>query len=151
MKSLMCATLLLALVSLRAQAKDYSVVAANKRFNISVSQVRDDFIMKNGSATLHVGSLTHSFIALKGMDKATQPYLVSLWHKGAHGQSVYVHDLASGKELWHINSSWPVDWKISGGELTVVYTKDSDENHKFPQYRVKWSGPGTEKIEQITE
>ncbi len=132
------AVILLALTATVSQAAPKKQVFAVGTYRLELNTVKDETILSSGGKILHRASLTQGFLSLEKLTGFQESYVATIWQKGAHGQSVFVHDLKTGKEVWRIHSSWPVKVETAPGSLSVEYTLDADKNGQFIRHRVDW-------------
>lgn len=87
-------------------------------------------------------SIAHSFVRMSSLtfSKNGPLYLVSVWKKGAHGESIKVLDTSASnsKELvaFSYNSAWPLEYEFKDGEL-VIYGKGAMQEDGTPEEEVR--------------
>lgn len=119
-------------------------------WQVEVKKIRglDTLIMeeKSSKKTLRYqsDSIAHSFVRMSSLtfSKSSPLYLVTIWKKGAHGESIKVLDTSAdnAKDLvaYSYNSAWPLEYeyKKEDGEL-VIYGKGAMKDDGTPEEEIR--------------
>jgi hypothetical protein len=71
----------------------------------------------------------------------SEPFLVTRWTKGAHGQELRIYDprTAAGKPLVYSKaSSWTIDYQNANGRLKITGRADERPNSREGAFEVSW-------------
>lgn len=117
--------------------KDLLIATSQKEFLTTVKVVKDKKAIFSYEADLVTQKLLKSGL-VKFKDKE-QPFLVTVWTSGAHGQELIVFDLAkfnkSNKEAsiaYLYGSAWTIDLDINQERILIKGNKEVDEKTNLP-------------------
>jgi len=71
----------------------------------------------------------------------SEPFLVTRWTKGAHGQEIRIYDprTTEGKPLVYSKaSSWAIDYQHANGRLKITGRADERANSREGAFEVSW-------------
>lgn len=91
-------------------------------------------------------SIAHSFVRMSSLtfSKDGPLYFITIWKKGAHGESIKVLNTASSnsKDLvaFSYNSAWPLEYEYKDHEL-IIYGKGEMQADGTPKEEIKKYSP----------
>lgn len=153
-KSFTIFILSLSSLMLFAQANKTTFEDGTNHWEVEIKNMRglDTLIMqeKTSDRTLSFqsSSIAHSFVRMSSLtfSKTGPLYFITVWKKGAHGESIKVLNTSAdnSKDLvaFSYNSAWPLEYEFKDKEL-IIYGKGAMQNDGTPKEEVRRFTPST--------
>ncbi len=155
MKTLMKKIILLILLSHSAMlfAKDDAIirdgintwsVIVDKNEGVDVLKIKEQ---RGHEISYETDSIAHNFVSVTPLTftKNGKLYLVTLWNKGAHGETIRVMnpEAKTQKDLvvFEYNSAWPLKYELKEGKLVVTGKGDLGPDGITPLDEIRTFSP----------
>jgi len=83
-------------------------------------------------------NLDNMFLRWGSLKSSSESYIVMFFTNGVHGERAIIFNRRTKKQVSDIKSSWPIEIKGKGKDLSLSYKIDSDGEGKYPPQTFKF-------------